>query len=101
MLEDILGQVIAAAIPAILNSLSQHPVAQQTTVTAAADVIGSLKQTTSGSKPSEFVRWIQHAVNTYGSPAVPLKEDGWLGPKTEAAVAALAAPYGFIIPIDA
>jgi hypothetical protein len=47
-------------------------------------------------KPSATIKSMQHLLNQVVKPQPPLKEDGWLGDKTEAAIAsaiAMAQPY--------
>lgn len=47
-------------------------------------------------KPSDTVKTIQRLLNQFVKPNPPLKEDGWLGPKTEAAIQQalqMATPY--------
>lgn len=46
--------------------------------------------------PSAAIRELQHILNETVHPQPPLKEDGWLGPKTERALLqglAMAKPY--------
>lgn len=47
-------------------------------------------------KPSETVKTLQRLLNQFVQPNPPLQEDGWLGPKTEAAInqaIQMAKPY--------
>lgn len=117
-MEELLMQIAAGFLPALLTKMSASPIA----VAAITEVVGALKQTTAKTTvtvpvapvggmvgtsavvtrgPSEFVRYGQHLINQYLKPTVSLVEDGWLGKKTQATIAAALAPYGIVIPVDA
>lgn len=105
-MEAFLAGLAVKLAPSLLSALAEYPFAR----TVISDIVGSLKVTTAPptppppptgtvahpgqTGPSEFVKSIQSWLNTNAPPAVPLKVDGWLGPKTEAAMKSLLARYG-------
>ncbi len=93
----------------IIKSVAENA---PTIIKVVKELTGSLKQTTAPTPsepmpgtvpppqvnraPSETVRAVQKLLNQFVKPQPPLKEDGWMGAKTEAAIdqaLEMAKPY--------
>lgn len=71
---------IEATIAAIIKFFKATTAATPTTVPSTPTSSAVEK------KPSEVIRDVQKLLNQFVKPQPPLKEDGWMGDKTEAAI---------------
>jgi hypothetical protein len=97
--------LLLSLLPQVLPVLAKYPIVQS----SIQDVVGSFAKTTAAppasvpttahpaAAPSTFVRNGQHLINQYLKPVPLLKEDGWLGPKTEKVIRDALAPYGIVL----